>query len=105
MISPDGLNSAHMHSKSTVTPTRTVRKVTPETARKLLSKTTNNWLVAQWCNPLTLQPEQSSGVGSKPGRASQLERHDKGSQTLELLMRSQCLALKNTTSRSPSPSP
>ena len=37
--------------------------------------------VAQWCNPLTLQPEQSCGVGSKPGRAPPLEHHDKGSQT------------------------
>ena len=33
-------------------------------------------VVAQWCNPLTLQPEQSGGVGSKPDRASPLERHD-----------------------------
>ena len=38
-------------------------------------------VVAQWCNPLTLQPEQSGGVGSKPGRAPPLERHDKGSRT------------------------
>ena len=27
-------------------------------------------------NPLTLQPEQSGGVGSSPGRAPPLERHD-----------------------------
>ena len=38
-------------------------------------------VVAPWCNPLTLQPEQSGGVGSSPGRAPPLERHDKGSQT------------------------
>ena len=27
-------------------------------------------IVAQWCNPLNLQPEQSGEVGSIPGRAS-----------------------------------
>ena len=32
-------------------------------------------------DPLTLQPEQSGGVGSSPGRAPPLERHDKGSRT------------------------
>ena len=37
--------------------------------------------MAQWCNPLTLQPEQSGSVGSKPGRTPPLERHDKGSRT------------------------
>ena len=37
-------------------------------------------VVAQRCNPLTLQSEQSGGVGSIPGRAP-LERHDKGSRT------------------------
>ena len=48
----------------------------------------NTWLdqslegvVAPWCNPLTLQPEQSGGVGLYPGRAPPLERHDKGSRT------------------------
>ena len=25
--------------------------------------------VAQWCSPLTLQPEQSGGQGWRPGRA------------------------------------
>ena len=35
-------------------------------------------VVAQWSNLLTLQPEQSGGVGSIPGRAQPLERHDKG---------------------------
>ena len=38
-------------------------------------------VVAPWCNPLTLQPEQSGGVGSSPGKAPPLERHDKGSRT------------------------
>ena len=38
-------------------------------------------VVAQWCIPLTLQPEEPRGVGSKPGRALPLERHDKGSRT------------------------
>ena len=38
-------------------------------------------VVAPWCNPLTLQPEQSGGMGSNPGRATPLERHDKGSRT------------------------
>ena len=37
-------------------------------------------VVAQWCNPLRLQPEQSCGVGSRPGRAPPLERDDKGSR-------------------------
>ena len=38
-------------------------------------------VVAQWCNPLTLQPERSGGVGSRRDRASPLERHGKGSWT------------------------
>ena len=38
-------------------------------------------VVAQWCNPLTLKPKQSGGVGSIPGRTPPLERHEKGSQT------------------------
>ena len=38
-------------------------------------------VVAQLCNPLTLQLEQSGGVGSRYGRASPLERHDKGLRT------------------------
>ena len=38
-------------------------------------------VVAPWCNPLILQPEQSGGVGSKPGRAPPIERRDKGSQS------------------------
>ena len=37
--------------------------------------------MAQWCNPLTLQQEQSGGVGLIPGTASPLEHHEKGSQT------------------------
>ena len=40
-------------------------------------------VVAQWCNPLTSQPQQSRGVGSISGRATPLERHDdKGLGTL-----------------------
>ena len=38
-------------------------------------------VVAQWYNPLTLQPEQSGGVGSSPGRTPPFKRHDKGSWT------------------------
>ena len=38
-------------------------------------------VVAPWCNPLTLQTEQSGGVGSNSGRAPPLERHDKESRT------------------------
>ena len=45
------------------------------------SEKTIEGVVAPWCNPLTLQPEQSGGVGLSPGRAPPLERHDKGSQT------------------------
>ena len=44
-------------------------------------------------------------MGSSPGRAPPLERHDKGSRTrlgLLLFLRSQRLALKNATSPSPS---
>ena len=37
-------------------------------------------VVAPWCNPVTLQPEQSGGVGLSLGRAPPLERHDKGSR-------------------------
>ena len=37
-------------------------------------------VVALWCNPLTLQPEQPGGVGPIPGRIPSLERHDKGSR-------------------------
>ena len=40
----------------------------------------NEGVVVPWCNPLTLQPERSGGVGSSPGRAQPLERYDKGSQ-------------------------
>ena len=38
-------------------------------------------VMAQWCNPLTLQSVQSGAVGLIPGRAPPLEHHDKGSQT------------------------
>ena len=37
--------------------------------------------MAQWCNLLTLQPEQSGGVGSVPGGAPPFERCDKRSRT------------------------
>ena len=65
-------------------------------------------VVAPWCNSLTLQPEQSGGVGSIASRTSPLERHDKSRQEIAnsvrfaLFLRSQCLALKYTTSPSPS---
>ena len=35
-------------------------------------------VVAPWCNPLTLQPEQSGGESLNPGRVPSLERHDMG---------------------------
>ena len=38
-------------------------------------------VVAQLCNPLTLQLEQSGGFGSIPVRATKLERHGKGLRT------------------------
>ena len=38
-------------------------------------------VVALWYYPLTLQPEQSGGVGLNPGRAPPLERHNKGLRT------------------------
>ena len=38
-------------------------------------------VVAQWCNPLTLKSEQSSGVGSISGRTPPFERHSKNSRT------------------------
>ena len=38
-------------------------------------------VVAQWCNPLTLQPEQSGGVGWITGGAPPLKCHNKGLQT------------------------
>ena len=48
---------------------------------KLFKSYTSEHVVAQWCHPLTLQPEQSGGQGSIHGRALPLERHDKGSRT------------------------
>ena len=38
-------------------------------------------VVAQCCNPLTLQPEQSGRVDSIPVMSPPLERHDKGLRT------------------------
>ena len=58
--------------------------------------------VAQWCNPLTLQPEQSVGVGLILDRTSPLEHHDKGPWNR---LRPQSLALKTATSPSPSTLP
>ena len=37
--------------------------------------------MAQWCNPVTLQLEQSGGVGSIPSKTPPFERHEKGSRT------------------------
>ena len=34
-----------------------------------------------WCNPLTLQPEQSGGHGLLSGIAPLFDRHDKVSRT------------------------
>ena len=42
--------------------------------------------MAQWCNPLTLKPEQSGGMGSSPGRTPSLERHDKGWRTRSVML-------------------
>ena len=39
---------------------------------------TKEGAVAQWCNPLTLRPEESGRVDSIPGRTPPLERHDMG---------------------------
>ena len=36
-------------------------------------------VMEQWCNSLTLQLEQSGGVGSIPGRTQSLEHRDKRS--------------------------
>ena len=38
-------------------------------------------IVVHWCNPLTLQSEQSGGGGSIPSMAPSPERHDKGLRT------------------------
>ena len=38
-------------------------------------------VVMQWCNHLTLKPEQSGVMVSIPCRTPPLKRHDKGSQT------------------------
>ena len=53
-----------------------------ENISRLLNNVRIEGVVAPWCNPLTLQPEHSSGeVSSSPSRAPPLERHDKGSRT------------------------
>ena len=38
-------------------------------------------VVAPWCSPLTLQPEQSGGMGLIPSWTLPLERHDRASWT------------------------
>ena len=43
-------------------------------------KMNDEGIVTPWCNPLTLQPEQSGAVYSNPDRAPPNERHDKGSR-------------------------
>ena len=60
-------------------------------------------VVAPCCNPLTLQPEKSGGVGLIPDRTLRLERHDNrvvDSIRSALFWQSQCLVLKNSTSPS-----
>ena len=42
---------------------------------RFFEKWLHEGVVAQWCNPLTLKPEQSGGVGLIPS----LEHHDKES--------------------------
>ena len=63
--------------------------------------------MAPWCNPLTLQPNQSGGMGSIPGRTPPHERLDKGSQTRLGLLYFCVPALgtenRNFTFTSPSP--
>ena len=52
-------------------------------------------VVAQWCNPLTLQPEQSGRVGLKPTVAQPLECHDKGvTDSIKALATSALLAFR-----------
>ena len=49
--------------------------------KELFYPSSNRRCVALWCRPLSLEPEQSDGHGSIPGRAQPLERHEKGSHT------------------------
>ena len=52
-------------------------------------------VMVQWCNPLTLRPEQSDSVGFMPSRTPPLEHHDIVWRTqLGLLYFSDRLALK-----------
>ena len=63
---------------------------------------TNEWAVAQWCNPVTVQPEYQAEKGSIPRGTLSLEQHDKtGSIRSSLLLRSQQIELKTATSPSP----
>ena len=52
-----------------------------ETCLTAKNKREPEGVVAQWCNLLTLKPQQSGGVGSSPCRTPPFERHDKGSRT------------------------
>ena len=62
-------------------------------------------VVAQWCYPLTLQPEQSGRVGLKPAKAPPLECHDEGSQArLALSYFCDPSAWRQKTATLPSPS-
>ena len=58
------------------------QKFTKSNHSKLLNipKVTKG-VLAQWCDPLTSQPEQSGGMGSTSSRTPSLERHYKGSRT------------------------
>ena len=59
-------------------------------------------VVVPWCNPLTLQPEQSGGMGSIPVGPHHLSVQGVMDSTRSALFwRSQHLALKNATSPSP----
>ena len=53
----------------------------PSNSTKAVRGTHDEGVVAHWCNPLTLRPDQSGGVGSIPGRTLALERYDKGPRT------------------------
>ena len=59
---------------------KTFRRLGPEVTGATVTEVTYllEGVVAQWCNPLTLQTEQLSGVGSILGRTPPLERHDMG---------------------------
>ena len=58
-------------------------------------------VVTQWCNPLTLESEQSGGVRLIPRRALPLERHNKGLQTQLVQLYSAMLSAKTAILASP----